>query len=377
MEFFHFELKRFLKSPKNKICLILLAVIFFGLFAFYQTTINKQSFDSNLAFIREQLQQSKQSVKNLQDQVKLNPDDQVRSQQLSQEQEKEKLLSEELAALEKKDLEKVSQLEYQSLLAQLDTMTDKNSDSYKNLRASIRYREAVKAVGGTPSLTLNNTSEAAFSIGHIMTGWLSSTTIFVLITVLIADSLSSEIESSQIRFYQLLGGRKLKHLLIKLLVPILVTFLTTLLLFTTLYVAKGLLDSFGTWSYPYLLGRTIVPIWQISLQTIILFLVALIFLASLGQFLALIFKKSLVVIGLVIVFLTGFLTLAQEEWFQPFKQFFPFEYLGYGQILNDASILPKNAFLIGIIYLLTLSLIFTLVSYRLYKNFYYRKEGKA
>ena len=94
-----------------------MAVIFLGLFAFYQTTINKQSFDSNLAFIREQLQQSKQSVKNLQDQVKLNPDDQVRSQQLSQEQEKEKLLSEELAALEKKDLEKVSQLEYQSLLA--------------------------------------------------------------------------------------------------------------------------------------------------------------------------------------------------------------------------------------------------------------------
>ncbi|MBP2620655.1 ABC transporter permease [Streptococcus panodentis] len=377
MAFFYFELKRFLNSPKNKICLVLLAAIFLGLFAFYQTTINKQSFDSNLTFIREQLQQSKQSVKNLQNQAQLDPDDQTISQQLIQEQEKEKLLSEELAALEKKDLKKAFQLEYQDALVQLEAMTDKNSDSYQNLKACIRYREAVKAVGGIPGFRVNSTSEAAFNIGHIMTGWLSSTTIFVLLTVLIADSLSSEIESSQIRFYQLLGGRKLKHLLIKLLVPVLVTFLFTLLLFAVLYLAKGLLDSFGTWSYPYLLGRTIVPIWQIVLQTLALFLVALLFLASLGQLLALIFKKSLVVIGLIIVFLTGFLTLAQEEWFQPLKQFFPFEYLGYGQLLNDAAVLPNNAFLIGIFYLLSLSLIFTLASYQLYKNFYYRKEGKA
>ena len=377
MDFFRFELKRFLKSPKNKTCLILLAAIFLGLFIFNQTAINKQSFNSNLAIIREQLQQSKQSVKNLQSQAQLNPADKVISQQLKLEQEREVLLSEELAALKKKDLEKVAQLEYQGLLTLLNSTTDKNSDDYQNLKASIRYREAVKAVGGSPSLSFNSTSEAAFSIGHIMTAWLSSTTIFVLITVLIADSLSSEIESSQIRFYQLLGGRKLKHLLIKLLVPILVTFLFTLLLFAVLYVAKGLLDSFGTWNYPYLyLDRTIVPIWQIVLQTLPLFLVALLFLASLGQLLSLIFKKSLVVIGLIVVFLTGFLTLSQEEWFQPLKKFFPFEYLGYGQLINDIKILPQNAFLIGVVYLLVLSLGFILASHYLYQHYYYRKDGK-
>ena len=316
-------------------------------------------------------------MKNLQSQAQLNPADKVISQQLKLEQEREVLLSEELAALKKKDLEKVAQLEYQGLLTLLNSTTDKNSDDYQNLKASIRYREAVKAVGGSPSLSFNSTSEAAFSIGHIMTAWLSSTTIFVLITVLIADSLSSEIESSQIRFYQLLGGRKLKHLLIKLLVPILVTFLFTLLLFAVLYVAKGLLDSFGTWNYPYLyLDRTIVPIWQIVLQTLPLFLVALLFLASLGQLLSLIFKKSLVVIGLIVVFLTGFLTLSQEEWFQPLKKFFPFEYLGYGQLINDIKILPQNAFLIGVVYLLVLSLGFILASHYLYQHYYYRKDGK-
>ncbi len=135
--------------------------------------------------------------------------------------------------------------------------------------------------------------------------------------------------------------------------------------------------AFGTWNYPYLyLDRTIVPIWQIVLQTLPLFLVALLFLASLGQLLSLIFKKSLVVIGLIVVFLTGFLTLSQEEWFQPLKKFFPFEYLGYGQLINDIKILPQNAFLIGVVYLLVLSLGFILASHYLYQHYYYRKDGK-
>ena len=119
-----------------------------------------------------------------------------------------------------------------------------------------------------------------------------------------------------------------------------------------------------------------MPIWQIVLQTLPLFLVALLFLASLGQLLSLIFKKSLVVIGLIVVFLTGFLTLSQEEWFQPLKKFFPFEYLGYGQLINDIKILPQNAFLIGVVYLLVLSLGFILASHYLYQHYYYRKDGK-
>ena len=346
MAFFYFELKRFLKNPKNQICLTLLAVIFLGLFIFNQTALNKQIIKMNLTTAKFNFQQSKQIVESLQKESQLHPDNIDIAQQLEKAQKEHNILSEQLSALKNKDTEKFAELEHQLNLSQIQSITKKNSDEYQNLKS--------------------------------MTAWLSSTTIFVLITVLITDSISSEIESTQIRFYQLLGGRKLKHLLIKLLVPILVTSLVSLLLFTSLYIVKGLLDSFGTWNYPYLyLDRTIVPIWQISLKTIALFLVALLFLASLGQFLSLIFKKSLIVIGLIVVFLTAFLTLAQEEWFQPFKKFLPFEYLGYGQLINDIKILPQNAFLIGVVYLLALSLGFILASHYLYQHYYYRKDGKS
>ncbi|VUW91257.1 ABC-2 family transporter protein [Streptococcus constellatus] len=378
MAFFYFELKRFLKNPKNKICLILLSAIFLGLFIFNQTTLNKQITKMNLTTAKFNLQQSKQIVENFQKEVQQNPDNRDIAQQLKNAQVEQKILSEQLSALKKKDIEKFAELENRLNLLQLKSTSKKDTDEYRNLTTKINYYNAIKAAKGNPSTMVNDTNEAAFTIGRSLTAWLSSTTIFVLITVLITDSLSSEIESSQIRFYQLLGGRKFRHLLTKLLVPILVTFLTTLLIFTILYVAKGILDSFGTWQYPYLMtDRTILPIWKISLNTIILFLVALLFIASLGQFFALIFKKSLVVIGLILVFLTSFLTLSQEEWFQPFKKFLPFEYMGYGQLINDSQILPKNAFLIGIVYLLGLSLIFLLASYYLYKNYYYRKAEKA
>lgn len=378
MAFFYFELKRFLKNPKNQICLTLLAVIFLGLFIFNQTALNKQIIKMNLTTAKFNFQQSKQIVESLQKESQLHPDNIDIAQQLEKAQKEHNILSKQLSALKNKDTEKFAELEHQLNLSQIQSITKKNSDEYQNLKTSIRYHKAVKAVKGTPNPTVNDTSEAAFTIGRSMTAWLSSTTIFVLITVLITDSISSEIESTQIRFYQLLGGRKLKHLLIKLLVPILVTSLVSLLLFTSLYIVKGLLDSFGTWNYPYLyLDRTIVPIWQISLKTIALFLVALLFLASLGQFLSLIFKKSLIVIGLIVVFLTAFLTLAQEEWFQPFKKFLPFEYLGYGQLINDIKILPQNAFLIGVVYLLALSLGFILASHYLYQHYYYRKDGKS
>ncbi|CEN27287.1 hypothetical protein [Pseudolactococcus piscium] len=153
--------------------------------------------------------------------------------------------------------------------------------------------------------------------------------------------------------------------------------MVTVLTFAGIYLISGLLIGFGTWHYPYSLtnGR-IFPIWQLSLKSLGLFLVSLLFIGSMGQLLSLIFKKSLVVIGLIVVCLTGFLTLEREVWFQPFKKFIPFEYLGYGRLINDIKILPDHFLLIGVVYLVGLSLIFLSISAYLYHQYYYRKVGK-
>ena len=373
----YFELKRFIKNPKNKICLAILVLFFLVLFGFNQLSVNQQFKTMTLASTTTNLQQTKQSVAAIKTQVASAPEDTMLAKQLILSQEQEKMLSEQLKALTADDLDRFATLAYEADLAALKSGDMAGSDDDQNRLNSSNYYLAVKAVGGKMGLMANDAADASFKTGSAILHWLSATTLLVLITVLISDVVSSDIESSQIRFYQLIGGRKFRQLVLKLLLPIGVVGVVTVLTFAGIYLISGLLIGFGTWQYPYSLtdGR-IFPIWQLSLKSLGLFLVSLLFIGSLGQLLSLIFKKSLVVIGLIVVCLTGFLTLEREVWFQPFKKFIPFEYLGYGRLINDIKILPDHFLLIGVVYLVGLSLIFLSISACLYHQYYYRKVGK-
>lgn len=372
-----FELKRFIKNPKNKICLAILVLFFLVLFGFNQLSVNQQFKTMTLASTTTNLQQTKQSVAAIKTQVASAPEDTMLAKQLILSQEQEKMLSEQLKALTADDLDRFATLAYEADLAALKSGDMAGSDDDQNRLNSSNYYLAVKAVGGKMGLMANDAADASFKTGSAILHWLSATTLLVLITVLISDVVSADIESSQIRFYQLIGGRKFRQLVLKLLLPIGVVGVVTVLTFAGIYLISGLLIGFGTWHYPYSLtdGR-IFPIWQLSLKSLGLFLVSLLFIGSMGQLLSLIFKKSLVVIGLIVVCLTGFLTLEREVWFQPFKKFIPFEYLGYCRLINDIKILPDHFLLIGVVYLVGLSLIFLSISAYLYHQYYYRKVGK-
>lgn len=355
----------------------ILVLFFLVLFGFNQLSVNQQFKTMTLASTTTNLQQTKQSVAAIKTQVASAPEDTMLAKQLILSQEQEKMLSEQLKALTADDLDRFATLAYEADLAALKSGDMAGSDDDQNRLNSSNYYLAVKAVGGKMGLMANDAADASFKTGSAILHWLSATTLLVLITVLISDVVSSDIESSQIRFYQLIGGRKFRQLVLKLLLPIGVVGVVTVLTFAGIYLISGLLNGFGTWHYPYSLSDgSIFPIWQLSLKSLGLFLVSLLFIGSLGQLLSLIFKKSLVVIGLIVVCLTGFLTLEREVWFQPFKKFIPFEYLGYGRLINDIKILPDHFLLIGVVYLVGLSLIFLSISAYLYHQYYYRKVGK-
>lgn len=377
MTYYSFSVKKFLNNPKNKICLAILVLLLFGLFMANKTAFKQKFYQSTLDATTINIQQTEQMGLNVKNELKLNPDDEILKASIKELENEKKLFQSQLEALKVNDLEKYANLGNQVNLLQIKRIPSDTSEEYLAVSSSIKYYRTVKAVNGKMGVSMNDTSESAFTIAYAIVSWLSSTVIFVLLTVLIADNLSSEIETSQIRFYQIIGGRNFKQLIVNLLSPIFVVTLITVISFTVLYLIGGVQDSFGTWRYPYYTpAGDIVPIYQLVIKTLILFIVSLLFIASLGQILSLIFKKSLVVIGIIVLFLTGFLTFEKEVWFQPLKMFFPFEYLGYGRLLNDAEFLPSNAFGIGLIYLLSLSFIFIMCSSYLYKNYYYRKVGK-
>ncbi|WP_161978738.1 ABC transporter permease [Streptococcus sp. S784/96/1] len=378
MRFWVFESKKYLANPKNIICLSLLVFIIFGLFGFNQIVLKPKLAIHETEMVNLNLQESQRSVEELERMAQISPNDEEVNTQLGYAKEIYNIRLEQKSALDKGDFSLYSDLENNLNKFQLSQIEDKDSKEYKEVMKRIDYHQSIKSVNGVPSIIINDTTDTSFVIGRTIVSWLSSTTFLVLFTILLADNLSSEIESSQIRLYHFLGRGKVSHLITKLIVPVFWTFLATIMSFGVLYLVKGVMDGFGTWQYPYLTeDKTIVPIWSITLKSVLLFLSSLFFITSLGQLLSLVFKKSLVTIGMIVVSLTGFATIAQEEWFQSMKKFFPFEYMGYGQILNDSAVLPDNVFLIGMTYLLTLSIIFFIISNYLYKNYFIRKVGKA
>ncbi|WP_161980327.1 ABC transporter permease [Streptococcus sp. S784/96/1] len=378
MRFWVFESKKYLANPKNIICLSLLVFIIFGLFGFNQIVLKPKLAIHETEMVNLNLQESQRSVEELERMAQISPNDEEVNTQLGYAKEIYNIRLEQKSALDKGDFSLYSDLENNLNKFQLSQIEDKDSKEYKEVMKRIDYHQSIKSVNGIPSIIINDTTDTSFVIGRTIVSWLSSTTFLVLFTILLADNLSSEIESSQIRLYHFLGRGKVSHLITKLIVPVFWTFLATIMSFGVLYLVKGVMDGFGTWQYPYLTeDKTIVPIWSITLKSVLLFLSSLFFITSLGQLLSLVFKKSLVTIGMIVVSLTGFATIAQEEWFQSMKKFFPFEYMGYGQILNDSAVLPDNVFLIGMTYLLTLSIIFFIISNYLYKNYFIRKVGKA
>ncbi|WP_162012285.1 ABC transporter permease [Streptococcus sp. S784/96/1] len=378
MRFWVFESKKYLANPKNIICLSLLVFIILGLFGFNQIVLKPKLAIHETEMVNLNLQESQRSVEELERMAQISPNDEEVNTQLGYAKEIYNIRLEQKSALDKGDFSLYSDLENNLNKFQLSQIEDKDSKEYKEVMKRIDYHQSIKSVNGVPSIIINDTTDTSFVIGRTIVSWLSSTTFLVLFTILLADNLSSEIESSQIRLYHFLGRGKVSHLITKLIVPVFWTFLATIMSFGVLYLVKGVMDGFGTWQYPYLTeDKTIVPIWSITLKSVLLFLSSLFFITSLGQLLSLVFKKSLVTIGMIVVSLTGFATIAQEEWFQSMKKFFPFEYMGYGQILNDSVVLPDNVFLIGMTYLLTLSIIFFIISNYLYKNYFIRKVGKA
>lgn len=377
MTYVLFETRKFLKNPKNKLCLIILVFLISGLFILNKTVFKQKFFQATLDATTINLQQTEQMLIHLKSVSEDSPEDEELKQKFFNLEESKTNFQEQLKALQKNDLDKFAYLVNQSNISQLNQMTSNHSAEYLSISKDIQYYEDVKAVDGKMGITINDTSESAFTIGRSLTFWLSSMVVFVLLTVLLADNISNEIESSQIRFYPLIGGRKFKQLLIKLFIPSIIVTIITVLIFMFLYLIGGITNSFGSWQYPYYVtDGNIEPIYKLMIKSFTLFICSLLFISSLGQFLSLIFKKSLIVVGLITIFLTAFLTFDKEAWFQPIKKFLPFEYLGYGRLINDIKILPSNSFILGVLYLIILSVIFTIASGYLYQNYYYRKVGE-
>lgn len=198
----------------------------------------------------------------------------------------------------------------------------------------------------------------------------------IILIMILGDIVSKDFESNYRFLYTTLFKRKKKIIASKLIVGL--SFFTGIFLVQSVlvYLFQGFLNGFGTSAYPVVLGNKlgaleIVSVLEFYFKFSLYYLVLLLFLSSLSCLLGLLIKKNTLVIGIMSVVYLAVYYLKDNPIIQNISKYNPITYMDvYAISRYSDSVLTKGSYLIGIVYLLSLSFIFILVSFRLSKDYY-------
>lgn len=198
----------------------------------------------------------------------------------------------------------------------------------------------------------------------------------IILIMILGDIVSKDFESNYRFLYTTLFKRKKKIITSKLIVG--VSFFTGIFLVQSVlvYLLQGFLNGFGISSYPIVLGNTlesleIISVLEFYAKFLLYYLVLLLFLTSASCLLGLFIKKNTLVIGIMSVVYLAVYYLKDNPIIQNISKYNPITYMDvYAVSRYSDSIFTKGSYLIGMLYLLALSFVFILVSFRLSKDYY-------
>lgn len=216
------------------------------------------------------------------------------------------------------------------------------------------------------------------------------TSMYLLIfAVLISVQISTHFESKEFLFYDFAKISRRKTLLQKVSAALFVTFSGILLISVVDIISVGLMNGFGSLNYPgYLINfkgvdgvmgtwkvdNMAIPNGQVILICLLYLFLILVFLSALGALLSVLFKKSLVVVGVIAVLIVGWSLIEKKDYMQFARPYVPMSYLDPKELLcNPAYLFGKSSLIVGVIYLLVLSAICFLLASILLKNYKVRR----
>lgn len=217
------------------------------------------------------------------------------------------------------------------------------------------------------------------------------TSMYLLIfSVLVSVQISSHFESKEFLFYDFAKISRRRTLLHKCNAALTVTFGWILLISAIDIVIVGFMDGFGSLNYPgYLknpsktamestpgwkIDNMAIPNGEIILISILYLLLILIFLATLGALLSTLFKRSLVVVGTLAVLIVGWSLVADEKSIQFIRPYVPMSYLNPIELLcYPFYLFGKNSLMVGVVYLLVLSVVCYFAAGLMMKNYKVRR----
>lgn len=374
MRLFKFEVLRFALNKKNKYLMMILSflVLLMTIFLLAQNP-------------------AKQQLKSLIDNVKVNLS-------LTQENLKKELPKAELSQITQDELSYKKQLDalkrhhldlYYTERASLDLRmldslaSDKNSSNQSlNKQQSTQIQKELNYISLVQKRKLHfeimagNQRKAFGSLQQLILNPMFFSSIFLLIfAILIAPSISLDFEGGENRFYNFAHISPQANLLMK-------TFSTTIFCYSWLililfleFLTIGFVSGFGSPNYPAFLPNNLnITNGLVDGLSLLYLLLILFFIASLGALLSSLFKKSLVVIGILAVIIVGYPLIENFPFLAKLRRFFPMSYFNPIQLLNNPDYLAgKYSILVGALFLFTMSLIFLFGANLLLKKYRMRR----
>ncbi|SJZ43450.1 hypothetical protein SAMN02745116_00291 [Pilibacter termitis] len=218
-------------------------------------------------------------------------------------------------------------------------------------------------------------------IMHPLTAWgtledtlkfASNFIVIMLFSILFCDFLTNNFEKSTIYLYSFTRKKKRTIIDSKLFVQFFSTAIFLIFSLGLLIVSKAMINGFGTSKFPVVIGNDIyrldfsyISAPELVISYVPYYFVVLLFLGILFLFLGAYLKKTLLSLGVFLVSYYGFTLIKDSEMMKTFSPFIPYSYLDvYGVITQTDLYFPRASFLIGIIYLLTLSVFFYALTVR-------------
>ncbi|CAM3114796.1 ABC transporter permease [Lactococcus hircilactis] len=381
MKDFKFELKKFILNKKNRYILVLISAIIVG-YSTYATISFTSLFSNNTASLLQDVQDNEKSV---QDNIKNNEDilkdaktsaarDQL-NDTLNYYKEQNIIYEKQVTALNANHINEYFRL--QKKVDQLLLNAENGQD--KALKQEIKYITTVQERHLNFEVMASMQSHAFGNFHQQFIPILSSSLFIVLFSSMISILVASGYESKENRFYRFAGIDLRKNLLIKVLSGTLATFAWILLSSIVYFLIIGVVNGFGAWNYPAYLGNvdfmrftlTNITIANgiLDLGSVFYLFFVILFLASLGALISVFVKRSMVVVGVIALFVMGYSMIGKVSWIISIKRFIPFSYFEPLKLFgNPTDLFGRYSLVVGASYLFVLSALFLSISIFVLKN---------
>lgn len=371
-----FEFYKFLMNKKN-LFLISLIVILITL-KIYSTNQASKLFTENLIsdtqgfhdLLNEDYERAKNDLKLLD--ASGQQDDYI-TDYIGYAETNLSMLEKQVNALKKGNTKTYWEIEYEKLNYQKDNpLVDESANEGEYVEAEpLRLKLEYLIDNKLPIDSSLQFPSLGWSSSELMLLYISSIIFLLIFFIMFGDISSADFENKSRFLYSTTIKRKGTIIVAKMIVVVNMLVMLSLFALIANLIVSGLMNGWGSYMTPVIIGNfnigfSTIPMLSYLFKFFVYSLFVDIFLSIIFIFLGIVLKKSLIVIGVIVITYYGFTLVQDNPLILPYLKYIPLSYLDISSVIGEGlPFMDSKTPLIGIVYLIILSAIFFRLTLRL------------